>query len=87
MKSFISHPLRFVATVALLVAAMFASEAQACPNCRDSLPNGKVKDGIAEPQVARGYAWSIYLMIGVPFAMVATLGGTAFVLIRRANVK
>lgn len=87
MEQFTSKPLRFAAAAALLVMAMFASDASGCPNCRESLPNGKQKNGQpAEPQVAQGYAWSIYLMIGVPFAMVAAMGGAAFVLIKRANM-
>ncbi len=70
------------------VAAMLslAAVAEGCPKCRESLPNGQQQAGqVSEPNVAQGYAWSIYLMIAIPFLMVATLGGTAFVLIRKAS--
>lgn len=78
---------RWIALAGLLFASVLTSDVSACPNCRDSLPSGKQTNGAAaEPKVAQGYAWSIYLMIGVPFAMVAGMGGAAFVLIRRASM-
>jgi hypothetical protein len=87
MNSIRSHGLFLMLAAALFFCAT-ATEAMACPNCRDSLPNGQQVEGqAAQPNVAKGYAWSIYLMIAVPFTLAAAMGGTAFVLIRKASMK
>jgi hypothetical protein len=84
MPSFSSS--RSLTLAFLLSLSLFLSTAQACPNCKDSLPNGQPAstDGAATPQVAQGYAWSIYFMLAVPFTLVAALGGAAYVVSKRA---
>jgi hypothetical protein len=55
---------------------LFASPAAACPNCKEAVS--------AQPaevaSMARGYNWSILLMLGVP----ATLLGTGAFAVHRA---
>ncbi len=62
--------IRPLATACLLVAAFAAAEALGCPNC---------KDGIAanDPEgmnLARGYFYSILLMLAMPFTLVSSFG-------------
>ncbi len=84
----IRRPIQSFVLAAALALSVLAADARACPNCRENLPNGKQADGSASgPTVAQGYAWSIYLMIAVPFTLAAAMGGTAFVLIRKASMK
>ena len=45
----------------LLVLALVATAAQACPNCKDSIPNSSAE---SPPGVANGINASIYLMLG-----------------------
>lgn len=82
---------RWVAMLVLgaaLVLGAGAERAAACPNCRENLPSGKQQaDGQSEATVAQGYAWSIYLLLAVPLVMVATLGCTAVVLVRKASAR
>lgn len=80
-----SRPLLAIAAAGLLLC-ITAVDVTACPNCRDTLPNGQQVEGQPpEAKVAQGFAWSIYLMLAVPFTLAATLGGAAFVLIRKAS--
>lgn len=73
---------------AALALSVLATDASACPNCRESLPNGKQADGSAAgPSVAQGFAWSIYLMIAVPFTLAGVMGVTAFVLVKKAGAR
>jgi hypothetical protein len=65
----------------LLAAALsfaMASSAWACPNCKEAVA--------AQPSevaaMARGYNWSILLMLGMPFTL---LGTGAFLVTRAAK--
>jgi hypothetical protein len=60
----------------LLLILGVASDALACPNCKESLAS---QDGDAM-RLANGYSWSIILMIAMPF----TLLGTGMLMIARA---
>lgn len=84
----IRRPLQSFILAAALALGLLAADARACPNCRENLPNGKQADGgTTGPSVAQGYAWSIYLMIAVPFVLAGTMGVTAFVLVKKAGAK
>jgi hypothetical protein len=71
------------AIVALVVALvlMIASVAAACPNCREGLaesdPEGRA--------LAAGFYYSILFMMSMPFAILGTFGGLAYLSIRRAR--
>jgi hypothetical protein len=66
------RPLLLAAALTLL----FSSSSPACPNCKEAVS--------AQPaevaNMARGYNWSILLMLGMPL----TLLGTGAFLVRRA---
>ena len=70
---------RPLATACLLVAALVAAEAFGCPNC---------KDGIAanDPEgmnLARGYFYSILIMLAMPFTLVGSFGAYVWREMRR----
>jgi len=70
---------RILFTACLLVAVCVAAEAFGCPNC---------KDGIAanDPEgmgLARGYFYSILLMLAMPFTLVGSFGAYVWREMRR----
>ena len=67
--------------LAIVIVLLIASVAAACPTC---------KDGVAQndPQgqaMAAGYYYSILFMMAMPFAILGTFGGLAYLSIRRAQ--
>lgn len=65
--------------VAVILALLLAGEAWACPNC---------KDGIAatDPEglnIARGYFYSILLMLAMPFTLAGSFGAYVWREMRR----
>jgi len=58
-----------------------ASEVLACPTCKDGIAES---DPTSQAQ-ARGYFYSILFMMAMPFVLIGTLGGAAYVSIRRAQ--
>ena len=65
-----------IAALAIGLSLGLNGTAKACPNCKEAVASQE--DGEAA-QVSKGYAWSIYLMIGAPFSM---LGLGSFFVIR-----
>jgi hypothetical protein len=70
---------RFGWRLAILTALLYLSAAQsvmACPNCKEAVS--------AQPadvaNMARGYNWSVMLMLGVPVSLL----GTGAFMVRRA---
>lgn len=57
---------RFRLVIALVLLA--PAVAQACPNCKEAVAAG----GADGAQVARGYSYSILLMLGMPIALLGT---------------
>ncbi|MEX2214701.1 MAG: hypothetical protein WD768_11265 [Phycisphaeraceae bacterium] len=71
----------FFFAAALLVAVLLVpSLADACPGCKENLPDGASDTAT----VAQGYAWAIYLMLGVMITLLGTMGGAAFFILRKA---
>jgi hypothetical protein len=56
--------------VAALVVLLVAAEAIGCPNCKDAV-NTSDPDGL---NLARGYFYSILLMLAMPFTLVGSFG-------------
>jgi len=50
---------------ACVIIWTLASVANACPFCKESFSSG----------LARGFYWSIFLMLGVPLVVVAVIAG------------
>lgn len=59
-----------VLALALLAVVIVAADAAACPTCKDAVNTSDV-DGL---NVARGYFYSILLMLAMPFTLVGSFG-------------
>jgi hypothetical protein len=70
-----------IIAMAIALALLIASVAAACPNCKEGLaqndPHGQ--------SIAAGYYYSILFMMSMPFAILGTFGGLAYLSIRRAR--
>lgn len=70
--------------VTLLVLAMVmltATELLACPTCKEGIAES---DPTSQAQAA-GYYYSILFMMAMPFLLLGTLGGAAYLSIRRVQ--
>jgi p-aminobenzoyl-glutamate transporter AbgT len=69
------------AAAPLALALLVAGVASACPTCTDGLAQN-------DPQgqsIAAGFYYSILFMMAMPFAILGTFGGMAYLSIRRAQ--
>ena len=67
--------------MAIVLVLLIASVAAACPNCKEGLAQN-------DPQgqsIAAGYYYSILFMMAMPFTVLGTFGGLAYLSIRRAR--
>ena len=62
--------LRPVLAVAALVALVAAADALGCPNCKDAVDTSD-PEGL---NLARGYFYSILLMLAMPFMLASSFG-------------
>jgi hypothetical protein len=76
---FLNAALRQVAPLLLVVAVVAGAEALGCPNCKDAV-NTSDPDGL---NVARGYFYSILLMLAMPFTLVGSFGAYVWREMRR----
>jgi uncharacterized paraquat-inducible protein A len=67
----------------LLCVALLAGDALACPTCKDGMSGG---DPVSVAR-ATGYFYSILFMMSMPFVIVGTFGGAAYLSIRRARTQ
>jgi uncharacterized paraquat-inducible protein A len=67
--------------LAIVLVLLIASVAAACPTCKEGLaqndPHGQ--------SIAAGYYYSILFMMAMPFTVLGTFGGLAYLSIRRAR--
>jgi uncharacterized paraquat-inducible protein A len=63
------------------VIVMTTGEAWACPTCKDGI-SGSDPVSVAR---ATGYFYSILFMMAMPFVIIGTFGGAAYLSIRRAR--
>ena len=68
MKRF--NPLVAVLVLAAVAAMSVMAEAFGCPNCKDAV-NTSDPEGL---NLARGYFYSILLMLAMPFTLVGSFG-------------
>jgi hypothetical protein len=71
-----------VLLVALAALACIASEAWACPTCKEDLANDPQGRGLAT-----GFFYSILLMMSMPFAIIGMLGAVAYRSVKRAQIE
>ncbi len=62
--------------LAVALVLLVASDALACPGCKEALANEQGTDAAG---VRNGYFWSILMMIGTPFSL---LSAGAFAVVR-----
>jgi hypothetical protein len=67
------------AVVLLAIVLLAGAEAFGCPNCKDAV-NTSDPDGL---NVARGYFYSILLMLAMPFTLVGSFGAYVWREMRR----
>ena len=76
---------RWIRSHALMIAlpivvwAVVAADACGCPNCKDAMVNGDVEGA----NLARGYFYSILIMLAMPFALVSSFGAYVWREMRR----
>jgi hypothetical protein len=74
---------RCLATLAITCVAvlLLSTDVMACPNCKNGM------SGADPVSVARasGYFYSILFMMSMPFLIVGTFGGAAYLSIKRAR--
>ena len=71
-------------TLSLLVFAVVlltATDVFACPTCKDGIAES---DPASQAQAA-GYFYSILFMMAMPFVIIGTFGGAAYLSIKRAR--
>jgi hypothetical protein len=67
--------------IPLTIVLLMATAAAACPTCKDGLDQNDPKG----QAIAAGFYYSILFMMAMPFAILATFGGLAFLSVRRAQ--
>jgi len=73
---------RFVIALVVLAAlVLLAADVQACPTCKDGISG---MDPVSQAR-ATGFFYSILFMMAMPFVIVGTFGGAAYLSIRRAR--
>jgi len=70
---------RPLVAVCLLVAALVAAEAFGCPNCKDGIAANDTEGA----NLARGYFYSILLMLAMPLTLVSSFGAYVWREMRR----
>ena len=74
--------LRIVLSWVVFAVVLFAAaDLLACPTCKEGLAGS---DPVSQAQ-ARGFFYSILFMMAMPFLLIGTLGGAAYLSIRRAR--
>ena len=66
------HRLVIVALLVMLAVMVFSGTADACPMCNDALENGKTAS--PESNLSKGFAYSVYFMLPVPFLIMGGFG-------------
>jgi len=69
--------------VAIIAAVLVMADASACPTCKDAVNTSDV-DGL---NVARGYFYSILLMLGMPLTLASSFGLYVWREVRRARLQ
>ena len=69
------------AVLALVVVACLASDAWACPTCKDGL----AENDPGSQAMAAGYFYSILFMMAMPFLIIGTFGSFAYLSVRKAR--
>lgn len=72
---------RLAPLLAVVLVLCFAAAAMACPTCKEGL----AQSDPAYQGMVSGYFYSILFMMAMPFVVLGTFGGFAYLSIRRAR--
>lgn len=64
-----------------VVLGMTPAAADACPTCKDAIAQNDPK----HQQMVKGYFYSILFMMSMPFVVLGTFGGMAYLSVKRAR--
>lgn len=70
-----------IACLVMLLLAVLVGDVSACPTCKAGLAG---HDPVSQARAA-GYFYSILFMMAMPFVLIGTFGGAAYLSIRRAR--
>lgn len=75
--------MRAVLAPVMVAVALFAAPAatKACPTCKDAIAQNDPQ----HQQMVKGYFYSILFMMSMPFVVIGTFGGMAYLSIKRAR--
>ncbi len=73
--------LRVVKALVLVAVLCLASDAWACPTCKDGL----AENDPGSQAMAAGYFYSILFMMAMPFVIIGTFGSFAYLSVRKAR--
>jgi p-aminobenzoyl-glutamate transporter AbgT len=68
-------------TIAFVAMLLLSTDLMACPTCKNGMSGG---DPVSVAR-ASGYFYSILFMMSMPFLIVGTFGGAAYLSIKRAR--
>lgn len=81
MKSWLTTSCFLKFAIILLVVLMLSVDVMACPTCKNGMSGA---DPVSAAR-ASGYFYSILFMMSMPFLIVGTFGGAAYLSIKRAR--
>jgi uncharacterized paraquat-inducible protein A len=81
MKSWLTTHCLLKLAIMLVAVLVLSAEVMACPNCKNGMSGG---DPLSVAR-ASGYFYSILFMMSMPFLIVGTFGGAAYLSIKRAK--
>jgi uncharacterized paraquat-inducible protein A len=83
MKSWLVTHCLLKFAIVLVAVVVLSAEVMACPNCKNGMSGG---DPLSVAR-ASGYFYSILFMMSMPFLIVGTFGGAAYLSIKRAKAR
>jgi hypothetical protein len=81
MKSWLTIHCLLKLAIVVMAVLMLSTDVMACPNCKNGMSGG---DPLSVAR-ASGYFYSILFMMSMPFLIVGTFGGAAYLSIKRAR--
>ncbi len=66
--------MKYIYTFTFLIVFTAINQANACPNCRDATKGSPEASQADQYNEARAFNRSIYLMAGMPFALIGGIG-------------
>jgi hypothetical protein len=81
MKSCLTKHCLLKFAIVLVAVVVLSADLMACPTCKNGMSGG---DPLSVAR-ASGYFYSILFMMSMPFLIVGTFGGVAYLSIKRAK--